>query len=599
MKRIFILGLTLLIFLGFGLLYLGHWIGPVSKNIQIVKSASFHVLQSGKVGNESEDVALPHRWPRALKESDELAIYRISVPSHPIDEIWAISISEFMPGTSISVNQHQLNPETQTNNFSQVLFAELPPSTSTQTIEIRVPAHFGLWGGLGTTKLGPSAVLGKQVRTVNILREAGQLSIVGMTLTVAFLALVAYGFRPNSALLALGAASGGIALRQTLPLVTGYWVGDDAVLSLYLASMTLAGVGVFFMVQHGSCYKTNGISRIILISLSIILWMLFDRVGDLEFRRELNVVFFLTLIVYGWVQFGKSIIQQKQWLLIALLSSFTLRTFVALHSTILNHGQFGYDDSERLFKFMPLSVIILLAYSSRLIYQSFIKYESSKELVSQEIESFKSEILESKEQEKKSAVNQASETERLRWLHEIHDGLGSHLIAARFLAEKATSVADLEIVKQSIDEGIEELRELVDSLSPEPSTLPELLGAMRYRITNRFESAGINLRWMVEPMIEAAELTPIRALHVQRITQEGLTNVLKHANATTVNVHIFTQGPLMIVRIDDNGAGFKFDCEHQGNGLKNMKNRAKECEGAITWSNMSPGTRVELCLPNR
>jgi signal transduction histidine kinase len=206
--------------------------------------------------------------------------------------------------------------------------------------------------------------------------------------------------------------------------------------------------------------------------------------------------------------------------------------------------------------------------------------------------------LETKEQEKKLAVDQASETERLRWLHEIHDGLGSHLIAARFLADKAKSLEDFEIVKQSIDEGIEELRELVDSLSPEPSTLPELLGAMRYRITNRFESAGITLRWIVEPMIEAGDLSPIEALHVQRIAQEALTNILKHANASTVCVHIFTQGPLMILRIDDDGAGFDRKGEQRGNGLVSMQARAQKIGGEITLSNLASGTRVELIISN-
>lgn len=598
MKRSFVLVLTLLILLGLGLLHLGNWIGPPSKNIQTVKLASFNVLQSGKGENESEDVALPHRWPRSLRESDELAIYRISIPPHPIHEVWAISISEFMPGTSISVDHHVLNPEFQTDHISEVIFAELPSSPSPQTIEIRVPAHFGLWGGLGTTKLGPSPVLEKQVRIVNTLREAGQLSIVGMTLTVALLALGAYLFRSNSALLALAAAAGGMCIRQALPLVTGYWTGDDAVLSLYIASMTLTGAGIFFMVEQGSRHTTDGLSRVVLLSLAIIVMLHFLRVGGLEFRRELNVTFFLTLAISGWVKFGKTIIQQRQLLLIALLSSLTLRAFIALQSTVSNHGQFGFDDNERLFKLMPLGVVVILIYGSKLIYQSVTKYESTKALVNEEISAFKSQILETKEQEKKLAVDQASETERLRWLHEIHDGLGSHLIAARFLADKAKSLEDFEIVKQSIDEGIEELRELVDSLSPEPSTLPELLGAMRYRITNRFESAGITLRWIVEPMIEAGDLSPIEALHVQRIAQEALTNILKHANASTVCVHIFTQGPLMILRIDDDGAGFDRKGEQRGNGLVSMEARAQKIGGEITLSNLASGTRVELIISN-
>ena len=598
MKLTWYLGAAFFLVLGFSVLYWGHWIGPLSHQITTIQSAAFSSLASSHSEDQAEKVALPHRWPKAMRASDEFALYRIALPPYPVNTVWAISISQYMPGTTISVDHQALDLTSQKDSFSAALFAELPLSSSPQTIEIRVPAHFGLWGGVGTIKAGPSHVLKGQVNTINLIRKVGQLCLISITLTLSLFALVAYSLRLNPTLLALAATAGGMCLRQILPITTGYWVGDDVVLALYLSSMTISGVGLFFIVQRGSGHSDNRLTFLILSFLFMIVWMQFDQVGEFEFRRTLNAVFFILLCALAWIRFGRTLLEQRQWLVLILLTSFTLRTSLAVQSALQNYGRFGFDDNERLFKLLPLSALIILMYGARLIYQSITKFESTKELVNQEIQAFKSEILQTKEQEKILAVNQASEVERMRWLHEIHDGLGSHLIAARFLADKATSLADLEIVKQSIDDGIEQLRELVESLSPEPSTLPELLGAMRYRISSRFESAGITLRWTVEPMIEAGDLTSIEALHVQRIAQEALTNILKHANASTVCVHIFTQGSLMILRIDDDGTGFYQNSGQQGNGLESMQARALAIGGEISWRNLAPGTRVELIMPN-
>jgi signal transduction histidine kinase len=63
-------------------------------------------------------------------------------------------------------------------------------------------------------------------------------------------------------------------------------------------------------------------------------------------------------------------------------------------------------------------------------------------------------------------------------------------------------------------------------------------------------------------------------------------------------LHIFTQGPLMILRIDDDGAGFDRKGEQPGNGLVSMQARAQKIGGEITLSNLASGTRVELIISN-
>jgi signal transduction histidine kinase len=131
------------------------------------------------------------------------------------------------------------------------------------------------------------------------------------------------------------------------------------------------------------------------------------------------------------------------------------------------------------------------------------------------------------------------------------------------------------------------------------STVPNLLGALRYRMITRFEAADIKLRWHVNPTIDASELTSKQALNVQRIVQEALTNILKHAKATTVLIEISTQADWMVVRIEDDGIGLQDADSIRGHGMINMQNRAQECNGDIRWTRLIKGTQVELRIQNR
>jgi signal transduction histidine kinase len=126
-----------------------------------------------------------------------------------------------------------------------------------------------------------------------------------------------------------------------------------------------------------------------------------------------------------------------------------------------------------------------------------------------------------------------------------------------------------------------------------------LLATLRFRLAPRIESAGISLQWDVQPVPPLPWLDPGSALHILRIMQECVANVLRHTRATTIRFSTATGGQGVCVMIEDNGAGFTLDeaLQRGGRGLRNQQRRALAIGGHVSWESGNAGTRMVLWLP--
>jgi signal transduction histidine kinase len=87
--------------------------------------------------------------------------------------------------------------------------------------------------------------------------------------------------------------------------------------------------------------------------------------------------------------------------------------------------------------------------------------------------------------------------------------------------------------------------------------------------------------------------------HLFRIAQETLSNTLRHAQATEVDILLVERDGLAILRVQDNGIGFKEVDEKAGSyGLQNVKERAIEVGATCKIVSVpSQGTIIEVKLP--
>ena len=91
-------------------------------------------------------------------------------------------------------------------------------------------------------------------------------------------------------------------------------------------------------------------------------------------------------------------------------------------------------------------------------------------------------------------------------------------------------------VAQVLKECIDDLKISIDSLEPVDADLLALLAGLRFRLEQRLGEAGIALHWRTSEVPDLPWLDAQNALHVLRILQEVLTNIIKHSGATAITV---------------------------------------------------------------
>lgn len=149
---------------------------------------------------------------------------------------------------------------------------------------------------------------------------------------------------------------------------------------------------------------------------------------------------------------------------------------------------------------------------------------------------------------------------------------------------------------------MDDLRLVIDSLEPTDGDLLNVIGNLRYRLTDRFARQGIALKWEVTDFPSNVKLPPKDILQILRILQEAFANVFKHAGASEVifSAMLTPDRQQVHLSVRDNGVGTAQDAtdnSRRGRGLGNMKQRAAAVGGELDVSFAMAGCTVNLILP--
>jgi signal transduction histidine kinase len=269
------------------------------------------------------------------------------------------------------------------------------------------------------------------------------------------------------------------------------------------------------------------------------------------------------------------------------LSKSPISAMAAMFVTATLYIQFGREDLFSFISFALLSVVLYFNIRSRMQRNEMFEL-NKRHLV---------ELQEAYDQLQEASVKvmqYAVLEERTRIAREIHDAVGHSLTslivqmqAFRYMIKKDPAQAEqsLEGMLVVARQGLHDIRSSVHSLVDEQSRsgitpLKDLLSRME-------ASASIRYTFHSEINDEYADVDVYEVLF--RVLQEAITNVIRHSQATVVDVSLKREsGNMMVMRIRDNGILESSQKISEGFGLKVMKARLEERGGRLHYSISEP-----------
>jgi signal transduction histidine kinase len=197
--------------------------------------------------------------------------------------------------------------------------------------------------------------------------------------------------------------------------------------------------------------------------------------------------------------------------------------------------------------------------------------------------------------------------ERARFAMDLHDGLTGGLNRLVLLAETARNELPPESERwQHLTQVCEHTRGLIRTanetiwlINSQRDTLKDFAAYIAKYAETFFQPTSIRCRFDIEPELPELECDVGRRRNWFLAVKEALNNVLRHSGATEVRLTMKLRGDSLLIHIEDNGQGFDTaSASEQGNGLRNMRNRARYAGGeCCIVSETGNGCRVELAMP--
>ena len=465
---------------------------------------------------------------------------------------------------------------------------------------VRVEARSRWQFGIGHMAVGPAAPIALAWQRLMLVNHDVPEALNDVIATLAaIILLVGLNRRQEPEFLWLALAGGawwvhGLRAYLTNPPLPVWSMWDILHNSIYFVVIGYSAFTAYFFDIAGK--RRWAISAVATGLTCVALRYVFIDFGLDDVFSDILLAVFALAILFAIIREGICRRRMKNFAMLAVSA-------IAVASGIYDLGLDQNVWNDQSFVMMPYAGLAVFAIFTGLLGQRMLAAMSAVEQLNSVLEArvaVATEELRRVEQARQALeLANALEQERERMMREIHDGIGSNLVTALAVAERqaqpATTIATLR-------RSITDLKLAVDSLEPVENDVTALLASFRHRLAPDLQRAGVACVWQVEACPPVAWLEATSALHVLRLMQEAVGNVLAHAGARSITFrarsadHAGAAG--VLVEIIDDGAGFRTDKGSSGRGLANMAARANAIGARFACqSHSGAGTTVSLFLP--
>lgn len=556
---------------------------------------------------EPESVQLPDDWALHQRSDVEYWYRSLFFLSSIEDDIWAVYLPNVTHNVAVYINGiwvgrgGKFSDPVSRHHNEPILFSFSPELLvpDVNSIDIRVKAAVAQQGYLGNVYLAPRDQLADHYEWKHTVRYRLIHWVTALVFFISFFLLMLWLVRPKESIYGIFSASVFIWAVHNLNLVVNNismpsktW---EALIVITLGWMVC---GIVFFNHRYTNEKHPMVERILLIYCLTGIALFFLPTHDLVlfYGYEIWYAFLIPIGLYALAQLYSVYSRNKsKEILLMLYAGVVILTFGVHDIMVINHW---WDRSDGLI--IQYSIIPAILVFSWFLIKRFSNSLNTAELLAVTLE-------ERVQQREKQLSDQFSELrlleknkllseERERMMRDMHDGIGGQLISLSTMFQDKADPVCKEALNR-VKGCIMDLRLVIDSLDPSISDLATLLGTLRVRLDEQMSSARLSLDWQVDDLPASGEMTSQTNLHILRIIQEAITNVIKHSGSTRVTLRARrTSEGFALIEVIDDGVGIEENCSQQGRGLKNMHYRAQQIGAQLVIEKTGNGTNVRLTL---
>ena len=265
---------------------------------------------------------------------------------------------------------------------------------------------------------------------------------------------------------------------------------------------------------------------------------------------------------------------------------------IAEQKLVVADKQLALNKSKSKTRTMNIIIISLLIASMLL----WFLFQQRQKRIQQQL------VAVQREQEVKTleSLMEGEEKERFRIAKELHDGVNGDLSAIKF---KLSSLLEMNntVIKEAvsmIDNSCEQVRAISHNLVP-----PSL---KNFNLVEAVEEYCQSMNSIHEPEVHFQEVGNAITLdkkeeaNLFRIIQELVTNSIKHAQATEINVQLSSQANILQLSIEDNGKGFDpKGLKSKGIGMQNVQSRINYLNAIMDFTSNKKGTAYTITIDKK
>ncbi len=187
----------------------------------------------------------------------------------------------------------------------------------------------------------------------------------------------------------------------------------------------------------------------------------------------------------------------------------------------------------------------------------------------------------------------AQQIERERIYRDLHDDVGAKLLGLAISAQRANLPHEAELARSAL----QDLRDVVSRSAQTITRFDYLMADLRAETEQRTLSAGLSLQWNIPKAEIVLPVNSSAALHLSRLLREAVSNVLRHASASYIQVSLEQEAGRMLLIVRDDGVGLPETALKANRGMNSMRARASILDGKVTWESLSPcGCKVAIAF---